>query len=146
MKEYRSIEQLRRLVDYCKRNGIPLSRMHDLPSTVLDKVSVEKSTNVENSTNDDSQQMLTLNELLRLNKRAKEFGTSLKTYRPIDATYGREMRNAKGLAPKPKEGPRSIQKTPLGEARLRLLSDSPYPVQSDKRVDVLPEKRLTCKM
>ena len=141
----RTINDIQRLIWQCKRLGLPVGKasFDALPESVLDKVKVENSTPVENSTLVEIKLSDKFN--LKHEKLSREYGTSLKQYRPIDASYGHEMRNATGLEPPKKTGPRSKQKTPLGEARMILLNNEHMP-DHEKRVAVMPEKRLTCRM
>jgi hypothetical protein len=138
-----NIIELKRLIWHCKRLGLPLGAFNLLPDDILDKVKVENSTEVEKSTLVESKPRLELNQSQR--KLARDIGTDWKRTREFDATWGREFRNSKGLGPIKKTGPKSISKTPIGEARLRLLNDETI-LERNKRVAVMPHERLTCTM
>jgi len=149
MKQPSTIKDLKRLIAYCDRNGLEYSAetISALPDSVLYPVSVkapfvpvENPTIVENPTNVEKSMFVESQRLLKL---SKEYGTGWKVNREIDATYGREMRNATGLDLPRKTGPKSVPKSHLSEVRLQLLNTSEYPRKPDKRVDVLPHRKLT---
>jgi len=142
MKTPSTIKDLKRLIAYCDRNGLEYSAatVSALPDSVLYPVSVkapfvaiEKSTSVENSTFVEKSTNVESQRLLKL---SREYGTGWKMNREIDPTWGREMRNAKGLGPERKTGPKSVPKSHLSEVRLQLLRESCS--RDDKRVKVLP--------
>lgn len=139
--QFKTLRDIRQAWHHAKRAGVPVSSLADLPGTVLDRVKVENSTLVENSTGVGFQPELKLNRDLQA-----AAGTGWKRAAIPCPTWGREMRNAKGYGPESKTGPKSIPKTPMGEARLVLLATTDNRAGMDNRVKVMPYQRLTSKI